>query len=69
MDRRNFIKTVGITAGATLLSGMSIAETTELLNNKGTDRKMKVVVLTGSPRRNGNTNHLAGQFIKGAEES
>ena len=69
MDRRNFIKTVGITAGATLLSGMSIAETTELLNNKGTDRKMKVVVLTGSPRRNGNTNHLAGQFIKGAEEA
>ena len=69
MDRRNFIKTVGITAGATLLSGMSIAETTELLNNKETDRKMKVAVLTGSPRRNGNTNHLAGQFIKGAEEA
>ena len=59
MDRRNFIKTVGITAGATLLSGMSIAETTELLNNKGTDRKMNVVVMTGSPRLNGNTNHLA----------
>ena len=30
---------------------------------------MKIVVLTGSPRRNGNTNHLAGQFIKGAEEA
>ena len=30
---------------------------------------MKIVVLTGSPRRNGNTNHLVGQFIKGAKEA
>lgn len=68
MDRRKFIKTVGVAAGATLLSGVGIAKTTELLNDK-TDKKMKIVVLTGSPRRNGNTNHLAGQFIKGAEEA
>lgn len=63
MDRRKFIKTIGATAGATLLSGTGIATATELLNDK-TDNKMKIVVLTGSPRRNGNTNHLAGQ-IKG----
>lgn len=68
MDRRKFIKTVGAAAGATLLSGAGIAKATELLNDK-TDKKMKIVVLTGSPRRNGNTNHLAGQFIKGAEEA
>lgn len=68
MDRRKFIKTVGAAAGATLLSGAGIAKAAELLNNK-TDKKMKIVVLTGSPRRNGNTNHLAGQFIKGAEEA
>lgn len=67
MDRRKFIKAVGVTAGATLLSGMGIVEATELLNDK--TRKMKIVVLTGSPRRNGNTNHLAGQFIKGAEDA
>ena len=30
---------------------------------------MKITVLTGSPRKNGNTNHLASQFIKGAEEA
>lgn len=66
MDRRKFIKTVGITAGAALISGVGIAEATELLNDK-TNKKMRIVVLTGSPRRNGNTNHLAGQFIKGAE--
>lgn len=68
MDRRKFIKTIGVTAGATLLSGLGIAKATELFNNK-TDDKMKIVVLTGSPRRNGNTGHMAGQFIKGAEEA
>lgn len=68
MDRREFIKTVGAAAGATLLSGAGIAKAAELLNDK-TNKKMKIVVLTGSPRRNGNTNHLAGQFIKGAEEA
>ena len=68
MDRRKFIKTVGAASGATLLSGVGIAKAAELLNDK-TDKKMKIVVLTGSPRRNGNTNHLAGQFIKGAEEA
>lgn len=30
--------------------------------------KMKIVVLTGSPRKNGNSACLAEQFIKGAEE-
>lgn len=68
MDRREFIKAVGVAAGATLLSGAGITKAAELLNDK-TDKKMKIVVLTGSPRRNGNTNHLAGQFIKGAEEA
>lgn len=32
-------------------------------------REMKIVVLTGSPRMDGNTNYLAEQFIKGAEEN
>lgn len=30
---------------------------------------MKIVVLTGSPRRNGNTNYLADRFIAGANEA
>lgn len=58
---------MGITAGAALLSGMGVAGATDLLNGK--TNKMKIVVLTGSPRRKGNTNHLAAQFIKGAEEA
>lgn len=48
MDRRKIIKTVGTAAGATLLSGAGIAKATELLNDK-TDKKMKIVVLTGNP--------------------
>ena len=67
MDRRHFIKTVGMTTGAAFLSGMGTIGAADLLGNKA--NKMKIVVLTGSPRRNGNTNHLAGQFIKGAEEA
>ncbi len=30
---------------------------------------MKILVITGSPRKNGNSNTLADNFIKGAEES
>lgn len=67
MNRRNFIRAVGFAAGATLLSGAGFAGAAEMLNDKS--RRMKIVVLTGSPRRNGNTNHLAAQFIKGAEEA
>lgn len=32
------------------------------------ENKMKIVVLTGSPRHNGNTNYLADRFIAGAQE-
>ena len=64
MDRRKFIKTAGLAAGATLLSGIGLAEVTTEKT-----KSMKIVVLTGSPRLNGNTNHMASQFIKGAEEA
>jgi multimeric flavodoxin WrbA len=30
---------------------------------------MKITIITGSPRKHGNSNHLADQFIKGAEEA
>ena len=30
---------------------------------------MKILVLTGSPRKNGNSNTLADNFIKGAKEA
>lgn len=30
---------------------------------------MKILVITGSPRKNGNSNTLADYFIKGAKDS
>ena len=37
-------------------------------NNKKGDKIMKILVITGSPRKNGNSNTLADNFIKGAQE-
>lgn len=66
MDRRDFIKAMGLAAGGVVLSQIIPARD---LVNKINQNKMKIVVLTGSPRQNGNTSHLASQFIKGAEEN
>ena len=38
-------------------------------SNKTGGKKMKILVITGSPRKNGNSNTLADNFIKGAEEA
>lgn len=53
MDRRKFIKTVGIVAETTLLSVAGITKADELLNNKTVK---KIVVLTGNPHWNRNSN-------------
>ena len=67
MDRRNFIK-------STLLTGAVVA--TEVILNKevlsennNTEKKsMKILIITDSPRKNGNSNFLVDNFIKGAQE-
>lgn len=64
MDRRNFIKNT-IIAGAALTAGIALG-TNVITNNGGNN--MKILVLTGSPRKNGNSNTLADNFIKGAQE-
>ena len=67
MDRRKFIKN-------TLLAGAVVATSTifnksVFSDNKNTEKKsMKILVITGSPRKNGNSNFLADNFIKGAQE-
>lgn len=51
------------------MAGTGIGRATDPTNdNKSTTERMKITVLTGSPRRNGNSTYLAEQFIKGAEE-
>ena len=67
MDRRRFIKNMLITAAGSVIIGTAAGcNDNKLL--KG-DRKMKILVITGSPRKNGNSNTLADNFIKGAQEA
>ena len=65
MNRRNFIKN-------TLIVGAGIAAASYVLKKyeqKGENNTMKILVITGSPRKNGNSNTLVDNFIKGAEEA
>ena len=64
MDRRSFLKNTLITAAGAALIGAAA----NFKISKG-DENMKVLVITGSPRKNGNSNTLAEHFIKGAEEA
>ena len=55
-----------ISGAGSVLIGIAAGCTDKLL--KG-DRKMKILVITGSPRKNGNSNTLTDNFIKGAQEA
>ncbi len=78
MNRRDFIKTT-LTAAAAVAAGGRLLGADVLSAAPGTGAagrsaqngggKKKILVLTGSPRRNGNSNTLASQFIKGAAEA
>lgn len=68
MDRRSFLRKAGLAARAALLSGAGLAEASSPFSSNK-NNTMKIVVFTGSPRRHGNTNHLASQFIKGVREA
>ena len=63
MNRRNFIKNTLIAA-----AGAGVAAAAATFTNTG-GKKMKILVITGSPRKKGNSNTLAENFIKGAEEA
>lgn len=60
MNRREFIK------GSAAV--VALAAMPKILKADG-NAKMKILVLTGSPRKNGNSSTLADNFIKGAEEA
>jgi len=70
MNRRDFIRNVviaaGGVAGAAVLGGSVLSAATSTGRSKN---KMKILVITGSPRKNGNSATLADHFIKGAEEA
>ena len=71
MNRREFIKNMAIAAGGvagTTILGGSVLTAAETSSGKG-KKKMKILVITGSPRKNGNSATLADHFIKGAKEA
>ncbi len=67
MDRRNFIKNTFLTAAGALV-GISAAKAALDAKQSG-GKTMKILVITGSPRKNGNSNTLVDYFIKGAKDS
>ena len=68
MNRREFLKTsltaTAVLAGSVILGGTLVHAAANLKGGK-----MKILVITGSPRKNGNSNTLAEHFIRGAEEA
>ena len=56
-------------AGSFLPTGTATAAPLDGTEEKIQEAGMNIVVLTGSPRKNGNSNTLADYFIRGAEES
>ena len=67
MKRRQFIKGAVATVGVAALGVSGIAALANLSAKE--EKKMKVLVLTGSPRKNGNSNTLADEFAKGAKDA
>lgn len=74
MDRRMFMKKgllavlgTGLASQAALFSRKITPAAAHAAEQKGA-KTMKILVLTGSPRKNGNSNILADHFIKGAAE-
>jgi len=72
MNRRDFIRNaaiaVGGAVGAAVLGG-SVFGAVKSSGGKGKKERMKILVITGSPRKNGNSATLADHFIKGAKEA
>lgn len=68
MNRRNFIKNTLLTAAAAAGAGIVGVSMTQKDESSG-GKKMKIFVITGSPRMNGNSNTLVDNFTRGAEEA
>lgn len=69
MERREFLKKSVLATLGTVVAGAGLVRAFPHLNGmESKTDKMKIVVLTGSPRRNGNSAYLAEQLIRGARE-
>ena len=69
MDRREFIRNMAVVTAGAAVVGATGAATFSAFGTKDKRKKMKILVLTGSPRKNGNSATLADSFIRGAKEA
>ena len=63
MDRRDFLKKTAMAAAATVVAASPLAAGENIISNF-TDKKMKVLLINGSPRANGNTFLALGEIAK-----
>ena len=72
MNRRDFLKTslaVTAAAGSAFFGNRLLHAAETPAGNRKKGGTMKILVITGSPRKNGNSSTLAEHFIRGAKES
>ena len=69
MDRRKFTKGALMTTAALSLGGMLGSFADDSKSDKGDKNRMKILIITGSPRKGGNSSTLADSFAKGAAEA
>lgn len=77
VTRREALKLLGsaIAVGSLAASSLTVgplagaANANQALSNEGKKRNMKIVMLTGSPHKEGTTARLAEEFIAGAESN
>lgn len=67
MNRRQFIKSLSLLGTAAIMgAGVKPAAGAE---KTGSGKAMDILILTGSPRKDGNSNFLAEEFMRGAQEA
>ena len=68
MDRRDFLKKAGLGLGAVAVAAAVPASVKAMINhNEKTNKKMKkILIINGSPRKNGTTASLVNAFSEGA---
>lgn len=71
MNRRDFIQGVIAASAVTAVASCSLGgESKEQVEtSRKQEKKMNVLIFTGSPRKNGNSSILASEFQRGAEEA
>lgn len=67
MNRRDFLQTAALAALGGVAAPLPTPAKAAVSGGEGT--AMKILVLTGSPRKNGNSSLLAERFIQGATEA